>query len=94
MIGFLQDTRAWIYFPKYIRFYISIDGENFELLEEFKNLQSTPRKEVEVKNIKVNNNKPVRYIKIFAKNEELCPQWSIMAGEGPAFMFADQITVE
>lgn len=94
MIGFLQDTRAWIYFPQYVRFYVSTDGKKFELLDEIKNIQSNPRKEVEVKNIKVSNDKPIRYIRVFAKNEELCPKWSIMAGEGPAFMFADQITVE
>lgn len=34
-----------------------------------------------------------RYIKIFAKNEEVCPAWSIMPGEGPTFMFVDQVTV-
>lgn len=32
MVGFLQDTRAWIYYPKFVEFYSSLDGEEFTLL--------------------------------------------------------------
>lgn len=94
MIGFLQDTRAWIYFPQYITFEISKNGLDYKPLGEVKELQSVPRREVEVKNIKVNSNESFRYLRVFAKGEGDCPKWSIMAGEGPAFMFVDQITID
>ena len=92
-IGFLQDTRAWIYYPRFVDFKVSLDGEEFEDIERIYHENSTPRKEVAIEDIWVTYRGKARYIKIFAKNEEVCPHWSIMAGEGPAFMFVDQITI-
>lgn len=92
-VGFLQDTRAWIYYPRYVDFGVSVDGKTFEKLDRIYNKNSIPRKEVGAQNISINNVSKIRYIRIFAKNEELCPEWSIMAGEGPAFMFVDQVTI-
>lgn len=95
-VGFLQDTRAWIYYPQFADFKVSIDGKEFKDIKRVYHEISSPRKEVAVENITVNYDEDikVRYIRVFAKNEEVCPPWSIMAGEGPAFMFVDQITIE
>lgn len=92
-VGFLQDTRAWIYYPRYVDFEISLNSKEFKKLgrKEYNNLIN--RKEIGVENISIKLNERCRYIRIFAKNEEVCPKWSIMANEGPAFMFVDQITV-
>lgn len=92
-VGFLQDTRAWIYYPRYVDFEVSVDGKAFKKIERICNENSVPRTEVGVKNISTNSVLNIRYIRIFAKNEDLCPDWSIMAGEGPAFMFVDQVTI-
>lgn len=91
-VGFLQDTRAWIYYPRYVDFSVSIDGENFEKLNRVNYKNRVPRQEVGVENISIQNKIKARYIRVFAKNEGVCPPWSIMKGEGPAFMFVDQIT--
>lgn len=95
-VGFLQDTRAWIYYPKFIDFKYSVDGKEFNESERIYYKNSIPRKEVAVDNIssKYMGNKKIRYIKIFAENELICPSWSITAGEGPVFMFVDEIIVE
>ncbi|MDU1566973.1 MAG: FN3 associated domain-containing protein [Clostridium sp.] len=95
-VGFLQDTRAWIYYPRFVDFKYSVDGKEFNDIERIYYRNSIPRKEVAVDNISsiFNIDIKIRYIRIFAKNEEVCPSWSIMAGEGPAFMFVDEITVE
>ncbi|ELC8441325.1 chitobiase/beta-hexosaminidase C-terminal domain-containing protein [Clostridium perfringens] len=93
MVGFLQDTRAWIYYPKFVEFYSSIDGKEFYLLEREEKDSEEKREEVGKKDIVARKDSKARYIKIFAKNEEVCPQWSIMPGEGPTFMFVDQVTV-
>lgn len=92
-VGFLQDTRAWIYYPRYVDFEISLDSKEFKTVgrREYNNLIN--RKEIGVENISIKSKEKCRYIRIFAKNEEVCPEWSIMANEGPAFMFVDQITV-
>lgn len=93
MVGFLQDTRAWIYYPKFVEFYSSVDGEEFTLLTREEKYKNEKREEVGKKDITSQREIKTRYIKIFAKNEEVCPAWSIMPGEGPTFMFVDQVTV-
>lgn len=92
-VGFLQDTRAWIYYPRYVDFEVSVDGKAFKRIDRIYNENSVPRTEVGVKNISTDSVWNIRYIRIFAKSEGLCPDWSIMAGEGPAFMFVDQVTI-
>lgn len=92
-VGFLQDTRAWIYYPKYVEFEISNDGKNFKKLGRIDCKNRVPRQEVGSENIIIQSKTKARYIRIFAKNEERCPKWGIMADEGPVFMFVDQITV-
>lgn len=92
-VGFLQDTRAWIYYPKYVEFEISEDGKNFESLGIINYKNRVPRQEVGTENITMENKIITRYIRVFAKNEDVCPGWGIMPNEGPAFMFVDQITV-
>ncbi|MDU2664017.1 MAG: FN3 associated domain-containing protein, partial [Clostridium perfringens] len=93
MVGFLQDTRAWIYYPKFVEFYSSLDGEKFTLLTREEKDKNEKREEVGKKDITSQREIKARYIKIFAKNEEVCPSWSIMPGEGPTFIFVDQVTV-
>ena len=93
MVGFLQDTRAWIYYPKFVEFYYSLDGIDFIPLSKYEKDSKEKREEVGKKDITSKVEFKGRYIKIFAKNEEVCPPWSIMPGEGPTFMFVDQITV-
>lgn len=92
-VGFLQDTRAWIYYPKYLEFEISNDGKNFKKLGRIDYKNRVPRQEVGTENIIIESKTRARYIRIFAKNKEVCPKWGIMANEGPVFMFVDQVTV-
>ncbi|MGL4449956.1 MAG: chitobiase/beta-hexosaminidase C-terminal domain-containing protein [Sarcina sp.] len=91
--GFLQDTRAWIYYPKDLLFQGSIDKKSFEDIEYINCDKSLERKEVALENIKVNKKMNYRYIRVFARNQKLCPDWSITANEGPAFLFIDQILI-
>ncbi|MGL4572438.1 MAG: chitobiase/beta-hexosaminidase C-terminal domain-containing protein [Clostridium sp.] len=92
-VGFLQDTRAWIYYPKYVKFMISLNGDTFKEIKEIDCDKSIKREEVCVENIFSKCEGKARYIRVFAKNQDNCPDWSIMAGEGPAFMFVDQVTI-
>ena len=92
-VGFLQDTRAWIYYPKDVLVEGSLDGINFEIIEMINCDESIERKEIAVTNIQVQKAMNYRYIRVFAKNQRVCPPWSILPGEGPTFLFVDQISI-
>lgn len=92
-IGFLQDTRAWIYYPKEIIVQGSIDGIHFEVIECINGEIDIPRKEIEVYNLKIKKEMAYRYIHVFAANQKICPSWSILPNEGPTFLFVDQISI-
>lgn len=92
-VGFLQDTRAWIYYPKDILFQGSIDGINFEDIEYINVDCEIPRREIAVENIQIKKEMNYRYLKVLARNQGVCPEWSILPGEGPTFLFIDQISI-
>ncbi len=91
--GFLQDARPWIWMPKYVEFWTSIDGQNFTLAATVKHDIPENQMEVIIKDFEVKVNLNARYIKVFAKNLGTIPQWHPGAGF-PAYIFIDEIIVE
>ena len=93
-IGFLQDENSWIFMPASVTFEGSVDGANYQLLGVVKN-NINPRKSGSIiKNFVINNiNKPIRFLKITAKNQGNCPGWHKGAGNN-SWIFADEIWVE
>jgi len=92
-IGTLQDSRAWIVFPKQVEFWTSDDGKNYKLA-------ATVDTKVDVKDLKVQTqefiapvNTTARYIKLVAKQYGPLPEWHESKGE-QSYIFADEITVE
>lgn len=51
------------------------------------------RKEIAVENIQIKKEMNYRYLKLIAHNQHVCPPWSILPGEGPTFLFVDQISI-
>lgn len=92
-VGFIQDTRAWIFYPKEVLFEGSIDGVHFEKITSINCDETLPRREVGLENIEAEKEVNYRYVRVFAANQQYFPQWSILPGEGPTFIFVDQITV-
>lgn len=92
-VGFLQDTRAWIYYPKDLLVLGSNDGCTFENIHYLDLDCEVPRKEIAVENIQIKKEMNYRYLKILAHNQKICPPWSILPGEGPTFLFVDQISI-
>jgi hypothetical protein len=79
--------------PEYVDFYISEDGENFIKAGTIQNTISQQESSPVISNFKLPlNEKKVRYIKIFAKNIETCPDWH-SGKNGKAFIFFDEIIV-
>lgn len=107
--GFLQDARSWIWMPRYVEFFISDDGEKFELLGRIDNKVGEQDWKLQIQDMILeftntgdnlqndSSHKLVtgRYIKVFAKNYGTIPDegWHEGAG-GEGFIFIDEIIVE
>lgn len=93
-LGCLQDIRSWIWMPKEITFYTSIDGKNFKKQEPIKNDVPIDDYNVYVKDFALNNlNIKARYVKVVATNFGTIPEWHLGRG-GEAFIFVDEIVIE
>jgi len=94
-MGFLQDENSWIFMPEYVRFEVSENGKDFEEVGVVKNTVSQKAGGGIIKNfeLKLNNARKIKYIKVFAKNIEKCPDWHKGAG-GTSWLFADEIWFE
>ena len=92
-VGFLQDQRSWIFMPEYVAFSISTDGRNFTEVGQDTNDISADDDGTLLKDFKVQvPGIRTRYIRVFAKNRMVCPEWHPGAG-GKAWIFADEILV-
>ncbi len=93
-IGFLKAIGSWIFPPKRIEFYISDDGINYTKKFEIKN--SAPFEngvsKPETFTAPIAGSKG-RFVKIFAENQGICPDWHTGKG-GKAWLFADEIIIK
>lgn len=91
--GFLEDIRAWIWYPTGMSVEVSTDGKNFVHFGEMKNQGPTDDYTVKVSDFVVNGSAKARYIRVRAYNFGKLPEWHLGAG-GDAFIFVDEIIVE
>lgn len=94
-IGFLQDTRSWILFPKWVEVFGSSDSVNYTSLgivncEIADTMMNSTRMEFILK-VKADK-ASCKYLKVRAKNYGTLPPWHQGAG-GEAYIFVDEITV-
>ena len=91
---FLQDHHAWIFGPKAVQFEISEDGKTFMSIGRFDMPVPTAAQEVKILEFaQPVTSAKVRYIRVFAHNTGICPDWHIGKG-GKAWLFVDEIVVE
>ena len=93
-LGCHQDIRSWIFYPKNVEYWSSLDGENYDYLgkistETPENSEGSFHKDIK---LKINGIK-TRYVKIKAKNYGICPQWHLGAG-GKTWIFVDEIIIK
>lgn len=91
--GFLEDIRAWIWYPTGMSVEVSEDGKTFVPFGEMKNSGPTDDYTVKVSDFTVNSSAKARYIRVRAYNFGKLPEWHLGAG-GDAFIFVDEIVVE
>ena len=92
--GFLQDSRSWILYPKYVEFEVSEDGIHFSKVLTLNNTMDPKDNTVQVSDFKgsVNPTKG-RFLKVKAFNFGTLPEWHQGHGDG-AFIFVDEIWVK
>ncbi len=95
-LGFLFSPNDWIFLPKRVAIYVSSDGIHFLPVQDTMLTNSKPRdmKVVDIQHIAVNFDPvEVKYIKIVAENQHVCPEWHYAKGN-KAWIFCDEIVVQ
>ncbi len=97
--NFLQDQRAWIFYPTEVSFYESADSLNWNLVETINLNELKKRDEDNITLHKVSTTKRLNgsttrhYYKVVAKNYGNLPDWHPGKGK-PAYIFIDEIEIE
>jgi predicted alpha-1,2-mannosidase len=92
--SFLQNTTSWIFYPQLIEYSISSDGVNYIKVYEMRNIADEKNSGAGVKNFdRTFDGIEARYVKVFAKNVGLCPDWHVAAGN-KAWLFVDEISIK
>jgi putative alpha-1,2-mannosidase len=89
----LQDTGAWIVFPKEVDYLVSDDGKTFKQVAAVNTKVGVKDEKVQTQNFIAGINTSTRYIKIIAKQYGPLPEWHESKGE-LSYIFADEITIE
>jgi hypothetical protein len=89
--NFIQDARSWIWMPEHVEYWESNDGKYyFPLGKEINNIDKLDYN-VQIKMFSASfYPKKIKYIKIFAKNHNICPKGHLGEG-GKGYIFADEI---
>lgn len=91
--GFIQKQSSWIFLPKYVEYYVSNNGQDYQRIAKVDNKIATNEENIIYRfPINILNTK-ARFLKVKAKALINCPAWHPGAGN-KAWIFADEITVE
>lgn len=96
-VNFLQDQRAWIFYPTEVSCYGSNDAINFTPIEQPRMINATIKSEdVNIKEISFKQPaKNYRYIKLIAKKLGKLPEWHLgHKHDGKSWIFVDEITIK
>lgn len=94
--NFLQDSRSWIIMPTKVEYFISDNGETFNLIGTVKNTVDPKDYESQIKTFTSKFNKTkARYVKVKAYNFGKLPEWHQgFPYDGEAFIFVDEIKIK
>lgn len=92
--GFLQNTNSWIFLPSVIEYSVSNDGTSYKTVGKYEIPIASENREVSINEITLNLSEThARYIRVYAKNVGVCPDWHIGKG-GKTWVFIDEIVIE
>ena len=92
-INVLQDTKAWIVFPKSVEFMISDDGVHFKPAAAVTSKVNVQDMKVQTQLFNADLNQKARFVKIIAHQYGKLPDWHESKGQ-PTYIFADEIVLE
>ncbi|MDD4395464.1 MAG: GH92 family glycosyl hydrolase [Bacteroidales bacterium] len=92
-VGFLEEIRSWIWFPKKVVIEISNDGERFMPYGTVVNTHPDNDYTIKTENFSITKEATCRYVRIKAENYGTIPVWHLGAG-GKAFIFVDEIEIQ
>jgi hypothetical protein len=92
-LGTLQDTEAWIVFPKEVQYALSDDGKNYKHAITVNTKVNVDNMTPQIQTFTGLINGKARYIKVVAKQYGPLPQWHESKGNS-SYIFADEIKVE
>lgn len=90
--SFLQDQKPWIFFPTEYVVSISSDGKNYTEVAREKLIVDKDDEKASIKVWQHTIGKKAKYIKVWAKNYGIVPDWHPGNG-GEAYIFIDEIQV-
>lgn len=93
-LGCMQDIKSWIFFPKKVEYYSSVNAEDFTFLGII-NTNFSDRLEgsfIDDYTLKLQNTK-AQYIKVKATNYGICPDWHLGA-RGKTWLFVDELIIK
>jgi hexosaminidase len=90
---FIQLISSWVLYPIDVEYYTSMDGINWQLADKL-HTDPAPSRSKADRDFSVElPGTTARYIKVFAKNNGVLPEWHEYKGQ-PSWIFADEVRVE
>lgn len=92
-VGFLEDIRAWIWFPKNLIVEVSNDNVHYYPFGRIDNRHPDNDYTVKAEDFTVKGSAQARFVRVRAENYGVLPTWHLGAG-GDAYIFTDEIIVK
>ena len=95
-IGFLEDIKSWIFYPKEIYLEVSFDGVNYEKAQVISNtetIENERKANFQIFSFNLEQENLVIALRIKAINYGECPEWHLGAG-GATWLFSDEIIIK
>jgi predicted alpha-1,2-mannosidase len=93
-VSFLRDQRSWIFLPKEVQIYTSLEGVNYTKGYDWKFKDPTQTEEVKIETINISKLGRARYIKLVAKKLGKLPKWHLgYPYDGRSWLFIDEIQI-
>ena len=91
-LGALRDNRPWIFLPRSVAFYVSIDGHDWTHLETISHGQSDVDESLLVHRFQCDIPVQARYARAEVANFGVLPPWHLGAGN-PSWIFLDEFDI-
>ncbi|MCC1482976.1 GH92 family glycosyl hydrolase [Winogradskyella immobilis] len=94
-VNFLRDQGAWIFLPREVDIYTSIDGKSFTKHITWKFKTTEKNQTIDIESVKLSKLGEARYVKVIAKKLGALPEWHIgYPLDGKSWIFVDEISIK